>query len=159
MTDVRTYTATAECVKFYALAIDEYGNIIGEVGEPRSVKIGERNNRKDKEKAPSELIDELARELVDRLPHLNYAAAVKRILEEMPELALAYSQETGGKPRIYKEGAHPGNDPSKEANEKALRLMDRGICKTYSEAAERVLTEDPKLRKRWSEFASMGVSR
>lgn len=108
------------------------------------------------QEAPSEILDRLARDEMEKFPAFTYRQALDRVMEQRPELVRAYAGEHGTKPaRVYTEGA----DPSQVIDRKARSLLDNGECKTYGEAAQKVLSEDPALTRRYRDYTSADVRR
>jgi len=157
-TQVKTYvndgTFTCEDVRTYTMRFKE--NQFGVLEEidgalDDALSGGGRGN----EASPSEVIDRLAKQFMLDHPEFDYSAAVNRILDDRPDLKVFYASEEGGRVRVYAEKGG-GGDPAEEIHEKAVSLLDREICSTYSEAAAKVLRLNPKLQQRWSQYASCG---
>ncbi len=53
--------------------------------------------------SPSEEIDRLARKFMDDHPKYSYSDAVKRVMDDHPDLKVFYANETEGKVRITRE--------------------------------------------------------
>ena len=163
---VKTYvnddTFTAECVKTYAMKFkaNEFG-VLEEIDAALNFdktiddELSNAGAGGGVETSPSEQLDRLAKKFIDDHPSYNYVNAVKRVLNDNPELKFYYAAEEGGRVRVHAEKGG-GGDPAEEVHEKATALVERGTCDNYSEAVTRTLKSDPKLQQKWANFSSFG---
>ena len=107
-------------------------------------------------RSPSEHLHEMAIDEQDVFPGMSYPDAVKRVMARNPNIARLYASENNGKVRVVPIGDFEGKycDPSALVDSKARSLMDGGECKTYRDAAVRVLTEHRTLAGRYASWVS-----
>ena len=128
----------AESLRIYTLQLDDDGEIIGEV-----------TDQKTQQEAGQSLLD-LTQEYRHQHPSLTFSEALHAVMDRNPELMHTYSQQTKTVPR--------GLNPAAYASDRALELVENGECKNFSEAAARVLREDPELGAAYHQQALGRVS-
>ena len=124
---------TAECVKTYALVVNDDGEIVGEEANPASEKLAEKMNAYLKAN-PTARVDD----------------AVRHLEQHHPELVRLYGEAANGNQPDTREYAE---DPSSKLqaiiHAKASQIVELSCC-SYSDAVSRVLREEPDLAKQYA---------
>lgn len=101
---VKTYvndgTFTCEDVRTYTMRFKEnqFG-VLDELDDPLDVDLAIENalSGGGGKTSPSEVIDKLAKKFQLAHPQFSYADAVRRVLDDRPDLKVFYAQESEGK--------------------------------------------------------------
>lgn len=128
---------TAEAVKIYTLQVDDDGHIIGETQDGPQGDAAEALH----EKARAYVVDH----------RVDYLTALYAVMEHPENSDLVHSYFEQDKPR---EGSGL-IDPSEAAHQKALALMDRESCLSYSNAVARVFKEDQTMARAYGSFTGI----
>ena len=125
---------TAEALKTYAFALDSDGGIIGQSND---------------DDPGAELVAK-ARQYAAR-NGCDFRTAFEAISADPDTESLLRAYSAAAVVKTYSGGGTVG-DPSERVHERALALMERGTCTSYSEAAAMVIREDPELSRAYDEF-------
>ena len=164
---VKTYETKVGSVRKYQFNFGRFGEIVldDEGNEHRArlatdAEIDEKLGSFDRGfGSPSEEISALARADQRANPTLSYRQCIDRVMEEKPNLARLYASETNGTLRVYSNRPGQRDDVSMQIDRKAKLHLDSGVCKSYSEAVQKVLRESPDLTARYGAYASAGAAR
>jgi len=131
----------AERVATYSLRVDpKTGNVLGEVANATPVEITDALMAK-------------ARQYKLDHPEVSMPEATRRVMAAEPRLVHDYAvaqEQAQADQRTYTEQRQLGRDPSVEAHEQTLRLMEREPELSYSAAVKRVFDQNPTLAQRYA---------
>lgn len=110
--------------------------------------------------SPSEHLDALTRQEMDRFPQLDYRQALQRVQDRNPEIVRLHASENNGAVKVV---SYRENDVSASIAAKVQLLIEadpgKKRFKSYSDAVRHVLSESPELTRKYASYTSEAAYR
>jgi len=130
---------TAACLKTYTLKVNNDGSLANPTDHP------DHPDHRTRQHDPEGELDRMARVLVNE-QGLTYSEALSRTMTHPDNVDLV---------REYHEGVQPPSKPVKDdpgaaLHTKALEIMEKDDCASYSQACAVAIERNPDLGARWN---------